>query len=354
MVQSYEEVSHITNEIKVDDVVAKYGEKMRNIKFSTKHKRDESENKSLFLSASLTDSGWKVVNRNNVRMPCAAGINMIIDSQDTCDYILYGKDNKPLAIIEYVSSTSSLLDGRNKACSKANKLEAKYGYKPIIYYTNGYYIYCIDQLGYEPRRVFNFHTIDELEWLIFQRANRKDLSNPVINDEISNRPYQKEAINAICKAYSSLRRKSLLVLATGTGKTRVSISTVDVLLKAGWIKNVLFLADRTSLVRQAHKNFNKLLPNLTTSIYSGDSLDRDVNAKVIFSTYQTMINLINEDTKEFSIGRFDLIIIDEAHRSIFKKYKAIFDYFDCLMLGLTATPRNEENKSFSNNISSMA
>ena len=101
--------------------------------FSTKHKRDESENKSLFLSASLTDSGWKVVNRNNVRMPCAAGINMIIDSQDTCDYILYGKDNKPLAIIEYVSSTSSLLDGRNKACSKANKLEAS----PFAFFTLG-------------------------------------------------------------------------------------------------------------------------------------------------------------------------------------------------------------------------
>ena len=327
------------------NVIAKFGEKMRYTKFSTKHKRDESENKRLFLSASLTDSGWAVVNKNNISMPCCAGINIVIDTQDTCDYILYGKDNKPLAIIEYTTTCNNLIDGRIKACEKADKLEKKYGYKPIVYYTNGYYIYCIDQLGYNPRRVFNFHTIDELEWLIFKKKNMKDITSPTINDDITNRPYQKESINAICNAFASFRRKSLLVLATGTGKTRVSISTVEILMKANWIKNVLFLADRTSLVKQAHKNFNKLLPNVTTSIYTGDSLDRDSNAKIIFSTYQSMMNLINEDTKEFSIGRFDLIIIDEAHRSIFKEYKAIFEYFDSLMLGLTATPRNEEDKS---------
>ena len=142
-----------------------------------------------------------------------------------------------------------------------------------------------------------------------------------------------------------MRRRSLLVMATGTGKTRVSISCVDVLMKAGWIKNVLFLADRTSLVRQAHKNFNKLLPNVTTTLLTGGSMNRDFNARIVFSTYQTMINLVNDDTREFGVGRFDLIIIDEAHRSIFKKYGALFHYFDALMIGLTATPRCEENKS---------
>ncbi len=334
------------NEVVVEnEVLAIYGEKMKYTKFSTKYKRDEKENKKLFLSACLTDSGWPIVNKRNTPMPCSVGVNMIIDTQDTCDFILYGKDNKPLAIIEFTVTCENLLEGRKKACEKAEKLAKKYGYKPVVYYTNGYFIYCIDQLGYAPRRVFNFHTRDELEWILFQRTSRKDITKPVINPEITDRPYQKDAITAICNAYSSFRRKSLLVLATGTGKTRVSISTVDILMKAGWIKNVLFLADRTSLVKQAHKNFNKLLPNVTTSIYTGDSFDRDENAKIIFSTYQTMINLINEDTKDFSIGRFDLIIIDEAHRSIFKKYSAIFDYFDSLMLGLTATPRNEENKS---------
>ena len=343
--QENEAPKEVVNVVVEDEIISNLGKKMKYTKFSTKHKRDEKENKKLFISASLTDSGWPVVNRPNTSMPCSAGINMMIDTQDSCDYILYGKDNKPLAIIEYTETINNLYEGRIKACDKAAKLEKKYGYKPVVYYTTGYQIYCIDQLGYEPRRVFNFHTIDELEWLLFKRTNMKDISSPVISDAITNRKYQKEAINAICKAYSDMRRKSLLVLATGTGKTRVSISTVEILMKAGWVKNVLFLADRTSLVKQAHKNYNKLLPNVTTSIYTGDSQDKDSNAKIIFSTYQSMINLIDEDTKEFSIGRFDLIVIDEAHRSIFKKYKAIFDYFDCLMLGLTATPRNDENKS---------
>ena len=237
------------------------------------------------------------------------------------------------------------MEGRTKGIEKANQMAAKYGYKPVVYYTNGYYIYCIDQLGYPPRRVFNFHSIEELELLKLRRTMRQDITNPTIDDNITNRDYQKNAIRSVCRAFTDMRRRSLLVMATGTGKTRVSISCVDVLMKANWVKNVLFLADRTSLVRQAHKNFNKLLPNVTTSLYTGGSLNRDANARVIFSTYQTMINLVNDDTREFGVGRFDLIIIDEAHRSIFKKYGALFNYFDALMVGLTATPRCEENKS---------
>ena len=128
------------------------------------------------------------------------------------------------------------------------------------------------------------------------------------------RYYQRIAINRAVEAIAKGQDRVLLVMATGTGKTRISISLVDILMKAGWVNNVLFLADRTSLVRQAHKNFNKLLPSITTSVYSGSSFARDPNARVIFSTYQTMINLIDDDTREFGIGRFDLIIIDEAHR----------------------------------------
>ena len=134
-------------------------------------------------------------------------------------------------------------------------------------------------------------------------------------------------------------------MATGTGKTRVSISLVKVLMEANWVKNVLFLADRTSLVRQAHKNFNKLLPNVTTSMFTGTSINRDKDARIIFATYQTMIGLIDGDTREFGIGRFDLIIVDEAHRSIFGKYPLLFSYFDSLMVGLTAIPRCDDSKS---------
>lgn len=327
------------------ELCARYAERMRTTRFSVAHDRDENENRKLFLRASLREAGWPIVNRSNTAMPEAAAVDCLLDSGDSVDYVLYGRDNKPLAIIEQTATAKNLVEGRTKGIEKANQMAAKYGNKPVVYYTNGYYIYCIDQLGYPPRRVFNFHSIEELELLKLRRTMRQDITNPTINDNITNRDYQKNAIRSVCKAFTDMRRRSLLVMATGTGKTRVSISCVDVLMKANWVKNVLFLADRTSLVRQAHKNFNKLLPNVTTSLYTGGSLNRDANARVIFSTYQTMINLVNDDTREFGVGRFDLIIIDEAHRSIFKKYGALFNYFDALMVGLTATPRCEENKS---------
>ncbi len=327
------------------ELVAKFGPRMRKVSFDVRYKRDEEENKKLYMSACLREAGWPVVSQPDQAMPCSAGINMLLDDGDSVDYILYGRDNRPLAIIEYTSTKQNLIAGRTKGIEKANKLSVKLGYKPIVYYTNGYYIYIIDQLGYKPRRVFQFHSIEELELMKLRASMRQDISAPAIDDNITNRYYQKEAITATCNAFMQNRRHSLLVMATGTGKTRVSISLVDVLMKANWVKNVLFLADRTSLVRQAHKNFNKLLPSVTTSIYAGSSFQRDPNARLIFSTYQTMINLINDDTREFGIGRFDLIIIDEAHRSIFKKYSALFHYFDALMIGLTATPRAEDNKS---------
>ena len=334
------------NKVAVEpELVAKYSKRMRATKFDVRHGRDEEENKKLYMSACLREADWPIVSLPNQAMPCSAGINMILDDGSMVDYIMFGSDNKPLAVVEYTTTTKNLIEGRKRAIAAADSLAIKYGYKPIVYYTNGYYIYVIDQLGYKPRRVFQFHSLEELELLKLRATSRQDISNPTIDDNITNREYQKNAIRAACRAFSNNRRNSLLVMATGTGKTRVSISLVDILMKANWVKNVLFLADRTSLVRQAHKNFNKLLPSVTTSIYAGGSMQKDPNARVIFSTYQTMINLINDDTREFSVGRFDLIIIDEAHRSIFNKYGALFDYFDALMIGLTATPRTQDNKS---------
>ncbi len=327
------------------ELIAKFAPRMRQARFDVSQHRDEEENKKLYLAACLREAGWPIVSRPDQTMPCCAGINMLLDDGDSVDYILYGRDNRPLAVVEYTTTKRNLVEGRTKGVEKANRLAVKYGYKPVVYYTDGYHIFIIDQLGYRPRRVFQFHSIEELELLKLRANMRQDISSPVIDDNITNRQYQKEAVTAACRAFAGFRRHSLLVMATGTGKTRVSISLTDVLMKAGWVKNVLFLADRTSLVRQAHKNFNKLLPSVTTSIYAGSAFQRDPNARVIFSTYQTMINLINDDTREFSIGRFDLIIVDEAHRSIFKKYSALFHYYDALMIGLTATPRSEDNRS---------
>lgn len=326
-------------------VVAKFGPRMRQARFNVAFRRDEEENKKLFLMASLREAGWPIVEQENQALPGCAGVRMQLDGGACADYILYGRDSRPLAVVEYAQTSQNIVAGRKLGIQMAEQMSQKYGYKPIVYYTNGYHIYIIDQLGYPPRRVFQFHSLEELELLKLRNGTRLDITNPVIDDNITNRDYQKRAIHAACQAFSKNRRHSLLVMATGTGKTRISISLVDVLMKANWVKNALFLADRTSLVRQAHKNFNQLLPNVTTAMYTGGGGARDANARIIFATYQTMINLINDDTREFGSGRFDLIIIDEAHRSIFKKYSALFRYFDALMLGLTATPRGDENKS---------
>ena len=180
--------------------------------------------------------------------------------------------------------------------------------------------------------------------MLIQKRKRHDITDFSVKDSITDRHYQKMAIKSVCEHFNGKHRRGLLVMATGTGKTRVSISLVDVLTRNGWVKNVLFLADRIPLVGQAHKNFVKLLPHMTTSILSEDK-DPDTTARITFSTYQTMINYIDTDEKAFSVGRFDLIIIDEAHRSIFGKYSAIFNYFDSLLVGLTATPRDEVDRS---------
>lgn len=325
--------------------IAYFAPKLRRAKFNVSRRRDESENRKLFVEASLRESHWPIANSSNRAVPSTASINMSLDDGSEIDYILYGKDGKPLAVIDFSHSGSNPIEGRASAQHAAEVLKTRYGYLPTAYYVSGYHIYCIDCLGFPVRRVFGFHSIDELDLLKQRASGRKDIVNPTIDDEITNRPYQKAAITAICRAFSDKRRRSLVVMATGTGKTRVSISAVDVLLRAGWIKNVLFLADRTSLVRQAHRNFNKLLPDVTTSVFTGTSDSRDKNARIVFATYQTMIRMVDGDAREFGIGRFDLIIVDEAHRSLFSKFGRLFNYFDALMIGLTATPRSDQDKS---------
>lgn len=234
--------------------------------------------------------------------------------------------------------------GREQARLYADCLEQMTGQRPLIFYTNGYDTYFWDDLSYPPRQVYSVFSQDDLARIIRRRTQARGLDTLQINAAITDRAYQKEAIHSVCSAYAAHRRKALLVMATGTGKTRTVISLVDVLLSAGWMTNVLFLADRTELVRQAKQAFTEHLPNLSTC----SLLDRDGRpaARAIFSTYPTILNAIDEmRTKDgarlFTPGHFDLIVIDEAHRSIFKKYRAIFRYFDALIVGLTATPKTD-------------
>lgn len=309
----------------------------------------EDDTRKLFIDLMLKEAGWDMLNTKGLIQPLKACVEVEVEGMPNAhnkgfaDYVLFGGNGKPLAVVEAKRTSKSAEIGKHQATLYADCLEARYGVRPVIYYSNGFETYIIDGLGYPSRRLYSFHTAEDLERMI-QKRGRHDINDFKVKENITDRDYQKMAIKAVCEHYNKKHRKGLLVMATGTGKTRVSISLVDILTRNEWAKNVLFLADRTSLVYQAHKNFNKLMPNTTTCVLS-DNGEHDLEARLVFSTYQTMINHIDAEDKTFSVGHFDLIIIDEAHRSIFGKYGAIFNYFDSLLIGLTATPRDEVDRS---------
>ena len=313
----------------------------------------EAETRKLFINLLLEEAKWVVLDKEGAIVPSKACIEIEVTGMPNSggvgyvDYVLFGANGKPLAVVEAKRTTKSPEVGRQQAILYADCLERQYGVRPVIYYTNGFKTFIIDGLGYPARRVHGFHTENDLMVLI-QRRGRSGITDLKISDEITNREYQKRAIRAICENFNGMHRRGLIVMATGTGKTRVAISLCDVLMRNGWAKNILFLADRTALVKQAHKNFTKLLPSATTArLDDFKPADKEsvMKARILFSTYQTMINYIDTELKEFSIGRFDLIVIDEVHRSIFGKYTSILSYFDALMVGLTATPREDDDRS---------
>ena len=304
----------------------------------------EAETRRLYVDLYLREAGWEILDQENVILPGKACIEIEVQGMPNptglgyCDYVLTGRDAKPLAIVEVKKTSISPEKGRHQVDLYAACLEKIYGYKPIMYYTNGYTTRIIDGL-YPDRDVMAFHSLEELERML-QRRNRAPLVDPQINPEITGRYYQRMAITNICEWLNQNHRRGLVVMATGTGKTRLAISLVDVMAKAGWVKTVLFLADRTALVNQAKRNFEKLLPDMSICELSAPG-PKDYNARLMFCTYQTMINYIDAEDKRFTTGRFDMIIIDEAHRSIFNRYGSIFAYFDSFLIGLTATPRDE-------------
>lgn len=311
----------------------------------------EAETRRRFIDLMLREAGWDVLETEGDIQPSKAGIEIEVEGMPNnagkgyADYVLFGADGKPLAVVEAKRTSKDANVGKHQAELYADCLEKRYHIRPLIYYTNGFEIYCIDGLGYPPRRLFAFHTEKDLELIMQRRTSRPDVTDFSVKDSISDRYYQKRAIKNMCEWFNQRHRRGLLVMATGTGKTRTAISLVDVLQRNNWVKNTLFLADRTSLVNQAARNFSKLLPNSPVTVLSDKTTEIDPNARITFSTYQTMINYVNTDKKPYSVGRFDLIIIDEAHRSVFGKYGDIFRYFDSLLVGLTATPRDQVDKS---------
>ena len=308
----------------------------------------EAETRKRYIDLIIENEGWTIgedcipeVEISGIATPSGKG---------KADYVLYGDNGVPLAVIEAKKLDIDPLIGKNQAKEYADALEKKYDLRPIIFFTNGLDYYIWDDLNYPERQVSSIYSKKDLEKLIFRRGNKKPLKNVStdIKDEITNRVYQKEAVVRVTEALEKGYRKMLLVMATGSGKTRTAASIVDILTRYNWVKNILFLADRTALVKQAKNSFKEYLPNLSLCNLL-DNKD-DVESRMIFSTYPTMMNAIDETKNKdgsriFTSGYFDLIIVDESHRSIYKKYQAIFDYFDANLLGLTATPKNDIDKN---------
>lgn len=275
-------------------------------------------------------------------------MNGVLGQKGYADYVLFGKDGLPLAVIEAKRTSKDPNIGRKQAVLYADCLERKFGRRPMMFTSNGFETYFWDDKTSPQRKVSGFFTRDDLEKLMNRRDTRKKLSNISIDDKITDRYYQKGAIRAVCEQIEKGFRKALLVMATGTGKTRTASSLTDVLSRGGYVTNILFLADRTALVKQAKDDFKNYLPDMSLCNLCNNKDDK--NARIVFSTYPTILNAIDSTkTKDgiplFSPAHFDLIITDESHRSIFKKYRAIFEYFDAIMVGLTATPKTDVDRN---------
>ncbi|HHW61998.1 MAG TPA: DEAD/DEAH box helicase family protein [Syntrophomonadaceae bacterium] len=306
----------------------------------------EFSTRKKYIDIDLKDAGWFFAEDcleefKLTGMPYGSGTGF-------ADYVLLGKNGKPLAVVEAKKTSKDPNEGKQQAKLYADCLEEMFEQRPIIFYTNGFETFLWDDSFYPPRRVSGFYSQDELQLLVDRRTSRIPLDHIHIDDTITDRYYQKEAIKAVCESFTNGDRKALLVMATGSGKTRTVASLVDILTRHEWVKNILFLADRTALVRQAKNAFNNNLPDLSLC----NLLDGKDNpeSRMVFSTYPTMMNMIDDTKSEdgkklFTVGHFDLIIIDESHRSIYKKYQAIFDYFDSLLVGLTATPKDDIDKN---------
>lgn len=305
----------------------------------------EYQTRKLYIDAMLEDAGWTEGKNwlNEVElagMPNKSNVGF-------ADYVLYSDDGKALAVIEAKRTCVDVAVGRQQAKLYADLLEKKHGRRPVIFLTNGFETRIQDN-QYPERKVAAIYSKRDLEKLFNLQTMRTSLKNIVVNKNIAGRYYQEAAVKAVCQSFDEKnRRKALLVMATGSGKTRTVMALCDVLLKHGWVKNILFLADRTSLVTQAKRSFTNLMPDLTlTNLCDGK---QNVNARCVFSTYQTMMGCIDDikddEGKLFTCGHFDLLICDEAHRSIYNKYRDIFNYFDAPLVGLTATPKDDIDKN---------
>lgn len=305
----------------------------------------EYKTRKIYIDTMLMDAGWTEGKNwiNEVELPGMPNKSEV----GYADYVLYDDAHRPLAVIEAKRTCVDVAKGRQQAKLYADILEKQYGRRPVIFLTNGFDT-RIDDGQYPERRVSMIYSKRDLEKWFNLQSMKTSLKHITVDKNIAGRYYQEGAVKAVCDSFGNKnRRKALLVMATGSGKTRTVISLCDVLLQHGWVKNILFLADRNSLVTQAKRSFVNLLPDLSVTNLCEEK--DNYQAHCVFSTYQTMMNCIDsvkdEEGKLFTCGHFDLVICDEAHRSIYNKYKDIFTYFDAPLVGLTATPKDEIDKN---------
>ena len=305
----------------------------------------EYETRKIYIDTMLMDAGWIEGEDwiNEVELPGMPNKS----EMGRADYVLYDDAKKPLAVIEAKRTCTDVAKGRQQAQLYADILERQYGRRPVIFLTNGFDT-RINDGQYPERKVSVIYSKRDLEKWFNLLSMRTSLDHISVNKDIAGRYYQEGAVKAVCDSFGKKnRRKALLVMATGSGKTRTVIALCDVLLRYGWVKDILFLADRNSLVTQAKRNFVNLLPDLSVTNLCEEK--ENYTAHCVFSTYQTMMNCIDsvrdEKGKLFTCGHFDLVICDEAHRSIYNKYRDIFKYFDAPLVGLTATPKDEIDKN---------
>jgi type I restriction enzyme R subunit len=308
------------------------------------HDYNEEQTRDLYIDLLLKEAGWALDQTRDREFEVAGMPNN--QGRGYVDYVLWGDDGKPLAVVEAKRTRRDSRVGQQQAKLYADCLQTQFGQRPLIYYTNGYEHWFWDDSQHPPRPVQGFHKKDELQLLVQRRESRKALAGLTIDGVIVERHYQHRAIRRIAETFErDKQRKALVVMATGAGKTRTVIALADLLMRGNWAKRILFLADRVALVNQAVNAFKAHLPdgspvNLVT--------EKHGEGRVYVSTYPTMMGLINEaqdGKRRFGIGHFDLIIVDEAHRSIYQKYRAIFSYFDALLVGLTATPKDEIDRN---------
>ncbi len=303
------------------------------------HDYSEAQTRDYFIDLLLKEAGWPLDQPRDREFEVSGMPNK--QGKGFVDYVLWGADGKPLALVETKRTRKSAQVGQQQAKLYADCLERQFGLRPVIFYSNGYDHWLWDDTAYAPRAVQGFLKKVELDLMMQRRRTRKTLAGAAVNTKIVERYYQTRAIRRICEAFQNGERKALVVMATGAGKTRTVVALCDLLMRCNWVKRVLFLADRVALVTQAVNAFKAHLPdsapvNLVT--------EGEAEGRVFVSTYPTMMRLIEEslgEQRRFGVGHFDLVVIDEAHRSVYQKYRAILTYFDALLVGLTATPKDE-------------